>query len=185
MTEETAARPTRAARAKSPGASTVARPRAATKRAVAVPIVAEAGLPAAVPAADGSAPERVDRLAINQGGLGALKATDVAVSQGGVGAVRADRLSVELGGVGAAMADQIEVRQGLVGGVLAREARFEQAGVRTLIANHVHFGPNSGAGVVLAARVDGDVQTLLDWRGALVFGAAAGLVITILRGRRH
>ena len=109
----------------------------------------------------------------------------MAVTQGGVGAVRAERLSVELGGVGAAMTDQLDVRQGVVGAVIARDAHFEQAGVRTLIANRVHFGPNSGAGVVLAARVDGDVRTLLDWRGAIAFGAAAGVVMALFRGRRR
>ncbi|MGH2511514.1 MAG: hypothetical protein ACRDGQ_02380 [Candidatus Limnocylindrales bacterium] len=133
-----------------------------------------------------AAADRPDQeLTIQQGGLGALNATNVAVTQGGVGAVRAERLAVELGGVGAAMTNQFEIRQGLVGAVIARDARFEQAGVRNLIANHVQFGPNSGAGLVLAARVEGDVQTLVDWRGALAFGVAAGLVAGLLRIRRH
>ena len=43
--------------------------------------------------------------------------------------------------------------------------------MRTLVANRVEFGPNSGAAVVIAARVEGDVRPLLDWRGALAFGA--------------
>ncbi|HEY7935629.1 MAG TPA: hypothetical protein VID26_00710 [Candidatus Limnocylindrales bacterium] len=175
MTEEEAARPKRAARPTTT-ATVSAAPKAkppAPKRPVAVPVVVDS------PPADES------QLTIMQGGVGRLTATDVAITQGGVGAVRADRLSVELGGVGAAMTDQLDVRQGVVGAVIARDAAFEQAGVRTLIANRVHFGPNSGAGVVLAARVDGDVRTLLDWRGAIAFGAAAGVVMALLRGRRR
>jgi hypothetical protein len=125
------------------------------------------------------------QLTIHQGGIGALSANDVVVSQGGIGAVRGQRLSVELGGVGAALTDQFELRQGVAGAVIARDARFEQAGVRTLIANRVHFGPNSGAGVVLAAHVEGDVRTLFDWRGALAFGAAAGIVLGLFRNRRR
>jgi hypothetical protein len=39
--------------------------------------------------------------------------------------------------------------------------------------------------VVLAAHVEGDVRTLVDWRGALAFGAAAGVVMAIIRGRRR
>ena len=80
---------------------------------------------------------------------------------------------------------RVELRQGVAGAVIARDARFEQAGVRTLIANRVHFGPNSGAGVVLAAHVEGDVRTLFDWRGALAFGAAAGIVLGLFRNRRR
>jgi hypothetical protein len=38
---------------------------------------------------------------------------------------------------------------------------------------------------LVARKVAGDVRVLLDWRGALAFGAAAGLVIALLRrGRR-
>jgi len=37
--------------------------------------------------------------------------------------------------------------------------------------------------VLIARRVDGNVRTLLDWRGALAFGAAFGVVSSILRGR--
>jgi hypothetical protein len=186
MTEQTAARPKRAthpkgsdgtAEATPPAppvkAAATARPRTAGRRPVGVPIVID------------QAPIDESQLTIQQGGIGALSATDVAVSQGGVGALRAQRLSVELGGVGAAMTDQFDLRQGLAGAVIAREARFEQAGVRTLIANRVHFGPTSGAGVVLAAHVEGDVRTLVDWRGALAFGAAAGVVIGLIRGRRR
>jgi hypothetical protein len=163
VTVKAPAKPSRAAT--SPGAT--------GRRPVAVPVVRDS-----YPTDDGS-------LTIQQGGIGALTATDVTISQGGVGALRAERLSVELGGVGAAMTNDLDVRQGYVGAVIARDARFEQAGVRNLIANRVHFGPNSGAGVVLAAHVEGDVRTLVDWRGALAFGAAAGVVMAIFRGRRR
>jgi hypothetical protein len=177
MTDEAGARPKRAARPATPTGATIhAEPKArppAPKRPVAVPVVVDA------PTAEDS------RLTILQGGVGRLTAADVSITQGGIGAVRADRVSVELGGVGAAMTDQLDVHQGVVGAVIARDAAFEQAGVRTLIANRVHFGPNSGAGVVFAARVDGDVRTLLDWRGAIAFGAAAGVVMALLRGRRR
>jgi hypothetical protein len=126
-----------------------------------------------------------NRLTIRRRGIGAVSAAEVSVSQGGIGAVQAEQVSVEMGAVGVAMTNELRVHQGMVGAVLARDARFEQAGVRRLIANRVHFGPNSGAGVVLAARVDGDVRTLFDWRGALAFGAAAGLMLGVLRNRRH
>jgi hypothetical protein len=153
---------------------TVAKPAAGAKRVTVAPLVVV-----------DQAPTDETQLTIHQGGIGALSANDVVVSQGGIGAVRGRRLSVELGGVGAALTDEFELRQGVAGAVIARDARFEQAGVRTLIANRVHFGPNSGAGVVLAAHVEGNVRTLFDWRGALAFGAAAGLVAGLFRNRRR
>jgi hypothetical protein len=36
---------------------------------------------------------------------------------------------------------------------------------------------------LIARRVTGDVRVLLDWRGALAFGAIAGLVVGLLRRR--
>ena len=62
--------------------------------------------------------------------------------------------------------------------------RIEQAIVRTVIANEVRVERTTGVLVLIARRVDGDVRTLLDWRGALALGAAIGVVSAILRRRR-
>ena len=206
MTDDSAPRPTRA-RPKAEGAAkpikTPSKPAApAPRRAVAVPVVGDppdAAMSAAANAAAGAAGNAngagptqagevvsgAGQLTIQQGGLGAVTAGEVSVTQGGIGAVRAQSVSVELGGIGAAMTNQLTVRQGLVGAVIARDASFEQAGVRSLVANHVAFGPNSGAAVVIAARVEGDVRPLFDWRAALAFGLAAGAIGALLRGRRR
>jgi hypothetical protein len=77
------------------------------------------------------------------------------------------------------------VTQGAVYSVVAREARLEQTFVRTLIANEVKADRTTGVLVLLARRVEGDVRTIIDWRGALAFGAAFGIVSALLRrGRR-
>ncbi len=165
---------------------------AGSKAAVAVPVIADSALdladdaPAneAATAEPANPPARSGDVSIQQGGIGAVTAGEVTVSQGGIGAVQAERVSLEQGGIGAAMAGRIDVRQGLVGAVIAGEARFEQAGVRTMIANRVTFGPNSGAVVVLAARSEGNVRPVFDWRAGLAFGLAAGLISAILRLRR-
>jgi hypothetical protein len=36
---------------------------------------------------------------------------------------------------------------------------------------------------LLARRVEGPVRALFDWRGAIAFGAVAGLVASLLRRR--
>ena len=197
MSDESKARPTRAPRPKKAETAASSAPRA-NRRAVAVPVVgdpperpdetklrATPDPTAAGQAAPGDASGDAAPFTIQQGGIGSLTAAEVSVNQGGIGAVRAGQVSVELGGVGASMSDQLVVRQGLVGAAIANNARFEQAGVRTLVANRVEFGPNSGAAVVIAARVEGDVKPLIDWRGALAFGVAAGVVGALLRLRRR
>jgi hypothetical protein len=69
---------------------------------------------------------------------------------------------------------------------VAREVHLEQSIVRTVIANEVHADRTTGVLLLLARRVDGDVRTLLDWRGALAFGAAFGIVASLFRrGRRR
>lgn len=119
-----------------------------------------------------------------QGGIGRARATDIAVSQGGIGAARGDRVSVEIGAIGVAMGGEVRLTQGAAGAVLAREARVEQAVVRTLVANEVTVERTTGVLVLIARRVEGDVRTVLDWRGALAFGAAFGALVGLLRRRK-
>ena len=120
---------------------------------------------------------------IRQGGIGRAQATDIAITQGGIGLARGDRVSVELGGVGVALAGEVHVTQGGIGSVLARDVRIEQSAVRMLVANEVHAERTTGVMVLIARKVDGNVRTLLDWRGALAFGAAFGVIVSLFRGR--
>jgi hypothetical protein len=120
---------------------------------------------------------------ISQGGIGRARADDIAISQGGIGFARGDRVSVEMGGIGAAIAGEVRLTQGGAGTILARDVRVEQAGVRTIIANHVHIERTTGVLFLIARRVDGNVRVVLDWRGALAFGAAFGIVVSLFRRR--
>lgn len=121
---------------------------------------------------------------VHQGAVGRVDAVDVAVTQGVVGAARGDRVSVEMGVLGAALGGEVSVSQGAVGTMIAREARVEQSFVRTLVAQTVNVHRPSAVLFMVAQRVSGDVKVLLDWRGALAFGAAAGLLAGLFgRGR--
>jgi hypothetical protein len=68
--------------------------------------------------------------------------------------------------------------------VVAREVELEQAFVQTVVAGNVEIEEQTMVLVLIAGRVQGSVRTLLDWRGALAFGAAFGLIFGLLRGRR-
>lgn len=114
-----------------------------------------------------------------------IQADAVEVHQGAIGAARGDRVSVEMGVLGAAMGGEVSVSQGAAGTILAQHARVEQAFVRTMIAQDVAIHRPSVVGFLLAQRVSGDVKVLLDWRGALAFGAVFGILAGAFgRGRR-
>lgn len=126
-----------------------------------------------------------DAVEVHQGAIGRVDATDVAVTQGAIGAARADRVSVEMGVLGAALGGEVSVSQGAVGTILAREVRVEQAFVRTLVAQEVSIHRPSAVVFLVAQKVSGEVKVLLDWRGALAFGAAFGILSALVgRGRR-
>jgi hypothetical protein len=146
------------------------------------PIVRRPALLALAPAVDVD-PTLAD-ITVERGGLGRVHAHEVVVSRGGIGAARAEKISVELGGIGAAMAREIRLSQGVAQAVVAGNARFEQAFVRSVLAGRVEMGQGALAGVVIAGRVDGQVRTLLDWRGALALGSVLGLAWALLRLRR-
>jgi len=52
------------------------------------------------------------------------------------------------------------------------------------VANNVQSTKTTGVLFLVARKVEGDVRTLLDWRGAIAFGTALGVVVSLLRGRR-
>jgi hypothetical protein len=128
---------------------------------------------------------RADTIDVRQGGITRAEAREISVTQGGVAIARADRVSVGMGAVGLAVGGDVRVTQGFARTVIARDVRIEQAGARTVIASTATFDKSSGALVVIAAKAEGNVRTLLDWRGALAFGAAFGILVGLVRRVRR
>jgi hypothetical protein len=60
---------------------------------------------------------------------------------------------------------------------------MDQSAVAAMVAPDATFERRTAVGVLIAGRVNGTVRPLLDWRGALAFGAALGLVVGLLRRR--
>jgi hypothetical protein len=148
---------------------------------------------ASAAATDASTPETESlaattptRVEVSRGAVGRMEATTIDVHQGAVGAAQAGSVSIEQGAVGGVLGSDVELRRSVVRGILARSVRVEQSFVRTLVAGEVRVERATGVGFLIARRVVGDVRVLLDWRGALAFGAGAGLVMSLLRrGRRR
>ena len=123
---------------------------------------------------------------VHQGGIGQASATDVALSQGAIGYARGDRVSLEMGAIGAAIGDDVRVTQAMAQLVAARgDVTIDQSLVSTLIGYRVAIRQPSAVLLLIAGRVDGSVRPLLDWRGGLAAGVAAGIVLGLFRvGRR-
>jgi hypothetical protein len=116
--------------------------------------------------------------------VGRIEGDQVRVDMGAVGAIRADQVSVDRGAVGAVLADRVEVSRGYARSILARQVQIDRGGARVVVAADVR-AQQSAVMFLVARRVSGDVRVLLDWRGALAFGAVTGFVLALLaRGRR-
>jgi hypothetical protein len=120
---------------------------------------------------------------VHQGGIGRAEATDIAVSQGGIGMARGDRVSVELGGTGLTFARESRITQSFANSVVARDVTIDQGLIQTVIGNRITVNRPTGVLLMLAARVEGDVKPLLDWRGALAAGTVIGVIVGLLRRR--
>ena len=77
----------------------------------------------------------------------------------------------------------VRLTQGAARTLVAREAHVDQGLIGTVIAGQARFERNAGVLVLIAGRVEGNVKTLLDWRGALALGAAMGVAVGLLRRR--
>ena len=140
--------------------------------------------PTAEPSADPAAQAAQPTVRIERSAVRAVQADDLNVTFGAIGAARADRVSVGMGAVGAVAAREASLTMASAGLVAAQQARISQALVRSVVARDVHFERGSGAGVVIAARTDGQATVLLDWRGGLAAGTIVALVWLIVRRLR-
>ena len=120
---------------------------------------------------------------VQQGGIVNAQADDINVRMGGVVLARADRVSVEMGGVGLALAREANLTQGGVRTIVAQEVRVDQGLVGTAFAGKVTFEKPAGVFLLIAGKTEGPVKALMDWRGALAFGAVFGLLVGLLRRR--
>ena len=163
---------------------------AATAAPDVLPVERTASEPAAAPPAPPATPPEIeedgawieaDAVEVDRSVIGRVDATDVAVTRGVIGAARADRVSLEMG-------REVSVSQGAATTILAQNVRVEQAFVRTMVAQEVTIHRPSAVLFLIAQRVSGDVKVLLDWRGAIAFGAAFGILAGLFgrgRGRRR
>jgi hypothetical protein len=127
----------------------------------------------------------VEVVSVSGGAVGAARAEAIDLSLSALGAARAESVAVDTGAVGIVVADDAHIDTAMVGPVFAREAHLERFFAQTVIAQRVEVSGDSLTVFLVAQRVEGSVRAIFDWRGALAFGAAFGLIVGLLRlGRR-
>ena len=122
---------------------------------------------------------------IRQGGIGRARAGGIAVSQGGVGLAQADKVSLDRGMIGAAFGQETRLVQSMSNVVMGSETTVDQSLVGAMVSGNVTVRQPSAIGILIAGRVEGSVRPILDWRGAIAFGAAYAVVVGILRRARR
>ena len=153
------------------------------------------------PAADAEGPPAIDvegSRSSARGVAAGIEADDVSLTQSVVGGVAAGRVTVGQALVGGIAAEHVRIERGGASGIVAGRVRIEQGGAARIVANRVsidrggagavmgwrvRLGRGSVSGAVIAARVDGEVQALLDWRGVLAVAVPAAIVVLLLRRR--
>lgn len=134
----------------------------------------------------GIAAASAEDISVTNGGIGRAEADDIAVRVGAIGFARGERISVELGAIGVAIGNDVSLTQGFARTVLARNVVVHQGGARTIVAGNIILEGKSRSFILLARKVEGDVRTVLDWRGALALGAGLAIAAGLLRlGKRN
>jgi hypothetical protein len=129
-------------------------------------------------------PISTDRVDVRGGAVARVDAGEVTVGAGAIGATRADRVSVDRGVLGAAMAGNVEVSRGYARSILARQVQIDRGAARMIVAADVR-AERTAVLFLVARRVSGDVRVLFDWRGALAFGAVAGVIAGLISRMRR
>jgi hypothetical protein len=111
---------------------------------------------------------KAGKVSANNSGMAYVEAEEVLMQESGVGFAQAGKMSLS-GYTGAVVAGSAEVHNAMAGFVAGRDVQVNE----------------SRTGILLARTVHGDVNTVLDTRGALIAGLTAGLFsgLMLLLGR--
>lgn len=109
---------------------------------------------------------RAERVELRQAGAGKIEATSVSVIQGGASRIHASDVSIMQGGAGIVRADSLRLESG--------------AAVMAVATGRAEIRPGARVMVLVARETTGDVQPILDWRGALALVAGFLVVREVL-----
>jgi hypothetical protein len=128
---------------------------------------------------DASPAQEAEQASLHLEQADTVRAKKVSVTWGGVGQAHAEEIVVNTGGIVAATAGSIEITKGAVLVARAEELGVNRGQIRYVQAGRAEL-QDTTVGLLLAREVHGDVRVLLDQKGALLAGLAAGLVLGLV-----
>jgi hypothetical protein len=112
--------------------------------------------------------------------LGESNSQSLEITRGIAGFVRGDHVNVENGFTGVITGDEI-INNSVVGVTVGQSIRMNGSSSGIVIAREVH-GAKIKTVFLIASRLDAPVETVVEPRSIVLFGAAAGLVFGLIYG---
>jgi len=124
-----------------------------------------------------------DDVEMNVSAAAVVNSKALTARQSLIGGVNAESAQVTGGFVGGLRGTNIDA-EGVIGGVVADTVNLQNARVGLTVGKEVRGGQVESL-VLLAGRVEGEVHTVVDTRGAIIAGLVGGLVtgLIVLVGR--
>ncbi len=119
---------------------------------------------------------QADLVHLNECGVGRVDATEARISDSGAAQIFAENASVRDSAVGLLQAQSVYLDGGGAAIVAAQSTTLNNSRNGFVISREVH-GNQINSVVLLATRVDGPVETLVDQRGLILIGVVAGAMI--------
>jgi hypothetical protein len=124
---------------------------------------------------------QADSVRLSQCGVGRVEASEARISDSGAGQVFADSVALRDSAVGLVQAQSVYLDGGGAAIVSAQTTTLNNTRNGFVISREVH-GTQVNSVVLLATKVDGPVETLIDQRGLVLIGVVAGAVIGAVFG---
>jgi hypothetical protein len=120
-----------------------------------------------------------DEVYVHQGGVNRVFAGVVEMDTGGAVTIDAETVSLNESVGVVVRADVVEANESGIGVLVARDLRLTNSRAGVTVADHADLHDSSTV-VLLAREVNGPVEAMLDTRGAILAGLAAGVAVGLI-----
>jgi hypothetical protein len=117
-----------------------------------------------------------DRVELHQSAAQAIDADQVELHQSAAQIVEADTIRMQQSVALGARADTLQGEQSVLGMVRTQDTTLADSNVLALVGDRIQAA-NVNTVFLIGRDISGDVKTMMDTRGALMFGLAAGGVL--------
>ncbi|HZY44955.1 MAG TPA: hypothetical protein VFF70_09430 [Anaerolineae bacterium] len=117
-----------------------------------------------------------DRVELHQSAVQLIDADSIELRQSAAQMIDADTLRMQQSLTLGARTETLQAEQSVLGMVRTHEATLADSSVLALAGDHIQAA-NVNTVFLIGRNIEGDIKTMMDTRGALMFGLAAGGVL--------